>query len=343
MKELESFADNLPRDLKRKIKKQLAKHSLLGSDTTEVYSKVTQDTLITYQNQYDLYGDLLFKIKNVNKNYTNVTFIPDPDYVVEVFAMNEKGQTKWIPIVEFSMHVVQSGFEIVVKDEFKNKIKSASKSMIVSDDHSLVVYDTQKKTIRKATPRSVYRDRSMYYFVGYPVGMFEDCIRIQEYPDLAFIPVDWFEFRKTKDVVLYDVTTADAEYNLFRTALGLFVVDTAIVYAVHTEEAKKEAQEKMTLSKNLISSESISDFTYGIDKNALFGVIVGSQTAQELNLKYKPKEFKINVKSLDELKQKLKTELAGKYSIFDFVYVDGKKMTIGQAFISFAIQNALKT
>jgi hypothetical protein len=325
----------------REIRK-IFKHANLKDFNVDDFSKnVNNIPYLQYALNLEMYNDMLFKIKYVNKDLSNLVFTVDKDYEVEILTINLNGQLRWSKIVEVSVHLNLDGYSIQLKDEYANNLKMKQTNFKVSSDHSLLVYDVSKQKIIKATPKKISRNLDNYYFIGYPKKLFNNYIEIEQYKDLAFIPCSWFEFKPEQKLTLYDISVDDSNYCYFHISPGIFVVDTAIVYTLHTEEAKKEALEKMSLSKNLISSENINNFTYGIDKNALFGLIVGSQTSQDLGYKYSPKEFKFNVNSIQELRELLATELAGKYTIFDYIYVDNKKLTIGQAFIALTIKEQL--
>ena len=305
-------------------------------------SRIMDSVHIQYTFNSENFGEMLFEIEDVSGDMKYISFKPINDYVAEILTMNIQGDIKWSKIIEVSLHAGLDGYNIQPKQEFLPNFKLTKFSLKASTDHSLIVYDKSKDSLAKATPRKIARNPDRYYFVGYPQKLFNRYETIDSLKDFAFIPCSWFDYIPEQNLILYDITTDDPSYCFFHVNPGIFVVDTVIAYALHTEEAKKEALEKMTLSKNLISSESISSLTYGIDKNALFGLIVGSKSAKENGYEYQPKEFAYNISDMDQLRHLLMSDLAGKYTIFDFIQVDGEKMTIGQAMIYLTIKQNLQ-
>ncbi len=285
--------------------------------------------------------DGIFKLHDIKVHTKTMkinTLIYKPVDNVEVYitAMDLNGNVKDQKIEYFYVHFGLNGYKITY-DTTTNYYKvdlRENKSFIVSNDASLVVYNKRINKIIRLTPQLAIKNKEHLYFLV-DASLVQNC---ELYNDrLALIPLTAFSFEKVKNVTMYDFSFADKEYTNFQIANGIFVVDTVVVHALHTEEAKKEAREKMFLSKVLTGLEHGDAITSSIGKNAVFGLIYGSLDPKLVN--YKPKKLKIDVskvKTKEQLLELLKQEK--EWCVYDYI---GNK-TVGQLLIELTINQVLQ-
>ncbi len=275
------------------------------------------------------------KVDKKNKKVNTLIYKPIEDAEVYIKTIDYNGNVKEQKITEYYIHFGLSGYKITYKEEsnyYKVNLKE-NKTFIVSNDHSILVYNNKKQKIEKATPKKILRDIDNYNFLV-EASLVQNCKLLND--NVALIPASAFTFEPVKDVTMYDFSVEDDNYCNFQIANGIYLVDTVVAHALHSEEAKKEAQEKMFLSKQLTSIENYDAMTATINKNAVFGLVYGSLDPKDV--KYKPKKLKIdmkNIKTKKELLQKLK-ENPG-WSPFDLI---GDK-TVAQWLIDLTIEESL--
>ncbi|MEM0325370.1 MAG: hypothetical protein QXW35_05695, partial [Candidatus Aenigmatarchaeota archaeon] len=272
------------------------------------------------------------------KRIKGIRYKVNPEYDVYILTADDKGNVKENKVIELSIHFNLNGYEIDLKDECKSIAKHKYFKFYASEDHSLVVYNLDTKNIVKLSPKliinSIKRGRPKLALVGLK-NYFNDSnelIKINE--KLVGIPVEYFDFTYVKNMTMYDISVEDTKYSNFFLSNGICVVDTVIVYALHSEEAKKEALERMTPSSQFVDPYKNDAYIFGVDKNVVFGLVVGTKEPTEVS--YKPKTFKLTskIENLDDFINLIRQKGA---SIYDYVIIDNEKITIGQYIVQLAI------
>jgi len=272
------------------------------------------------------------------KGKTIIKFVPNDRFELYTVCMNKQGDVQKQKIIEYSIHPNLDGFKIKLQngEYIKEQIRGyylQTDQFIASNDHSLVVYDKQKQQIVEKTPKGLIRekDKDRYYFIIDSSLVTEKAELLNE--KLALIPVSAYSFEPVTNTTMYDITVENPEYKYFRITNGLFVVDTVVVHALHTKEAKQQALEKLTLSKQLLSPEEPNALTTTISKNAVFGLVVATLDPEEIG--YKPKQLNITFKDRKDLMRQL-ANLPNR-TIFDKI---GDK-TVGQLLVELTIKEVL--
>lgn len=277
------------------------------------------------------------------KRIKGIRYKVNPEYDVYILTADDKGNVKENKVVELSIHFNLNGYEIDLKDEYKHLAKHKRFKFYASEDHSLVVYNLDTKNIVKLSPKlivnSIKRGKPKLALIGLKnyFNENENLIKINE--KLIGIPADFFDYTCVKNMTMYDISVEDTKYSNFFLSNGICVVDTVIVYALHSEEAKKEALEKMAPSSQFIDPYRNDAYIFGADKNVVFGLVVGTKDPEEVS--YKPKTFKLTSKidNLDDFIDLIRQKGA---SIYDYVIVNNEKMTIGQYIVQLAIEKGLQ-
>ncbi|MEM4558170.1 MAG: hypothetical protein QW251_05190 [Desulfurococcaceae archaeon] len=277
------------------------------------------------------------------KRIKGIRYKVNPEYDVYILTADDKGNVKENKVVELSIHFNLNGYEIDLKDEYKHIAKHKYFKFYASEDHSLVVYNLDTKAIVKLSPKlilnSIKRGKPKLALVGLK-NYFNDhdsLIKINE--KLVGIPAEYFDFTYVKDMTMYDISVEDTKFSNFFLSNGICVVDTVIVYALHSEEAKKEALEKMTPSSQYIDPYRNDAYIFGADKNVVFGLVIGTKEPEEVS--YKPKTFKLTSK-IDDLNDFMNLIRQKGASIYDYVIVNNEKMTIGQYIVQLAIEKGIR-
>lgn len=276
------------------------------------------------------------------KRIKGIRYKVNPEYDVYILTADDKGNIKENKVIELSIHFNLNGYEIDLKDEYKHIAKHKNFRFYASEDHSLVAYNLNTETFIKLSPKliinSIKRGKPKLTLVGLKnyFDNIDNLIKINE--KLVGIPVEYFDFVYVKDMTMYDISVEDTKYSNFFLSNGICVVDTVIVYALHSEEAKKEALEKMTPSSQFIDPYRNDAYIFGVDKNVVFGLVVGTKDPEEVS--YKPKTFKLTskIENLDDFINLIRQKGA---SIYDYVIINNEKLTIGQYIVQLAIEKGL--
>lgn len=289
--------------------------------------------------------DLIFLTDELvigKKRIKGIRYKVNPEYDVYILTADNQGNIKENKVTELSMHFNLDGYEIDLKEEYENLAKHKNFKFYASDDHSLVTYNAKEKILVKLSPKliinNIKRNNSQLYLVGLKNYFNDSDILIKINEKLVGIPISCFNFTKVKNMTMYDISVEDTTYSNFFLSNGICVVDTVIVYALHSEEAKKEVLEKMTPSSQFIDPYRNDAYIFGVDKNVVFGLVMGTKNPEEIS--YKPKTFKLTskVESLDDFINLIRQKGA---SIYDYVIVNGEKMTIGQYIVNLAIEKGI--
>ncbi|MGC9079936.1 MAG: hypothetical protein ACP5G1_04320, partial [Nanopusillaceae archaeon] len=245
-----------------------------------------KDVLVYALNQVP---NALFKLVNTKvdkkrKKINTLIYKPISNAEVYIKTIDNAGNVKEQKVTEFYIHFGLSGFKITYNEEanfYKVNLRE-NKSFIVSNDHSILVYNMRKNKIEKATPKKILRDINNFYFLV-ESSLVQNCKLLNS--NVALIPASAFIYEEVNNVTMYDFSVEDDKYCNFQIANGLYLVDTVVAHALHSEEAKKEAREKMLLSKQLTGIESYDAMTATINKNAVFGLVYGSLDPKEVKYK----------------------------------------------------------
>jgi len=233
----------------REIRK-IFKHANLKDFNVDNFNEnINNIPYLQYALNLEMYNDMLFKIKYVNKDLSNLVFAVDKDYEVEILTINLNGQLRWSKIVEVSVHLNLDGYNIQLKDEYANNLKMKQTNFKVSNDHSLLVYDVSKQKIIKATPKKISRNLDNYCFIGYPKKLFNNYIEIEQYEDLAFIPCSWFEFKPEQKLTLYDISVDDSNYCYFHISPYICCRYCNSVYTTYRRSKERSLRKNVTLKK----------------------------------------------------------------------------------------------
>jgi len=280
-------------------------------------------------------------------------------------------------VLWYTKHYPLEMYQVRLKDDIASRLRnintlrklmsepdcSEKEGVFVSADHSLVVYDANLNISYPTTPLSLINDDShnlkdLYFIhkianqkeldeiwkVVLHTTKFKRPIFERFYlQKLALLPITWFEFIKREDItVAYDFTTETTR--TFLTREGLVLMDTVTVFSLHTEEAKREAWEKLRFSKQLYAVQRVDDYIADLGKDMIYGFWYATKQAQT---KDKAKTFNPNkvYKTLEELKQDF-YKSGSSYELTDFVTiedVEGRtcKTTIAEAFLILAIKKTL--
>ncbi len=314
----------------------LQKINELSNQLNNLFS--TQPELLMYA--FTDLQDGIFKLHDIKYNVKSqkintLIYKPIDDVEVYISTMDLKGNVKEQKIKYYYVHFGLNGYKLTYKEEtnyYKVDLKE-NKTFIVSDDASLVVYNKKTNHIIRIKPQLALKNKEHLYFLV-EKALVQNC---EIYNDrLALLPLTAFEFEKVKNVTMYDFSFDDKHYTNFQIANGIYVVDTVVVHALHTEEAKEEARQKMFLAKTFSGLENIDALTTSLGKNVIFGLVYGSMDPKLVN--YKPKKLKIdisNVKTKEQLLELLKQEK--EWCVYDYI---GDK-TIGQLLIELSVKKVL--
>lgn len=308
------------------------------SNNKDLLNILIQSGLNKIYNESD--DSMIFKLHKTvisNNKLKGLVYKVNDKYDVYVLTANRNGEVKENKIIEYTVHFNLKGFKFNLKEEYKDiYLSKADFEFIVSNDHSLLVYNIADKKIIKMKPEHIILNKKNYGLVALKNHFKENSLpEISE--KLVYIPINYLEYKRVKDMTMYDISVEDTEFDNFFLSNGVCVVDTVVVYALHSEEAKKEAIEKMAPSKQYVDPFKSEQFIFDVDKNIVFGLVYGTKDAKELGLSYKPKLFRLkeDVKDYNELLAKLKNT---GFSIYDYIQTkDGKKYTIGQYLVELAI------
>lgn len=282
-------------------------------------------------------SNLLFQVKKTiisNNKIKGIIYTVNPDYDVYILTADKYGNVKENKILEYSIHFNLKGYEFDLTDYSIYKSKADFK-FNVSNDHSLLVYDIEDKRILKMKPENFVRNKKRYGLVALKSHFTDNIPQIND--KLVYIPQTYLKYKRVKDITMYDISVEDTNYDNFFLANGICVVDTVVVYALHTEEAKQEALEKMAPSKQFIDPSNHNSYIFDVDKNIVFGLVIGSHEAKDFELSYKAKTFKLktDVNNYNELLERLK---GTNFTIFDYIILpNNEKYTIGQYLIKLAL------
>ncbi|MCK9439421.1 MAG: hypothetical protein WC188_04690 [Candidatus Caldatribacteriota bacterium] len=162
------------------------------------------------------------------------------------------------------------------------------KNLYISDNHSLVVFDRFNENILKLSPLEIIKDLNRYFL-------------IRTHPNenkIEFIPCSLLNIEKEPTITTgYDFTVKD--YKTFISEHGIFLYDTAAIYALHDQNALKEAEEKAFL-KNTLKYDQNDNFLATIRHEALYAAFVLSK--QEWN----KDNIKFRIRNLAELPESFK-------------------------------------
>ncbi|MGC8735097.1 MAG: hypothetical protein ACP5RD_08780, partial [bacterium] len=181
--------------------------------------------------------DIKYNVKSQKIN--TLIYKPIDDVEVYISTMDLKGDIKEQKIKYYYVHFGLNGYKITYKDEsnyYKVDLKE-NKSFIVSNDASLVVYNKKTKNIIRIKPQLAIKNKENFFFLV-EKALVQNC---EIYNDrLALLPLTIFEFEKVKNVTMYDFSFDDKHYTNFQIANGIYIVDTVVAHALHSEEAKEE-------------------------------------------------------------------------------------------------------
>jgi len=243
-------------------------------------------------------------------------------------------------------------------------------SLYVSDDHSLIVYDALSDKLSYMAPWSLTsktkEHKNRYFLLQHIDGIrfeyfrrkyrnvFDRLFSLFEQKgfgrlllqrNILPIPAEHIEFKYDESKTeAYDFTTARTK--TFSLSNGLFVMDTIVVFSLHTEEAKKEAWEKMRFSQQLYTITNADSVIADLGKNPAYGWYYATMDTKVLGKKQQKHLNKGKVyKDLLELKEDFR-KAGDQYSLHDIVTiedVDGNicDVEIGKAFLVLAVKKVI--
>jgi len=243
-------------------------------------------------------------------------------------------------------------------------------AILITDDHSLVLYDIEVDKLLIESPIRIANEQK--YRVNEicllqkvnDVKLFELLFKTYEplyrvyaqvqnkqlaqkllEQHILLLPISMFAFVYVPEIKeAYDLTTVKTK--TFSTANGLFVQDTVVVFSLHTEEAKKEAWEKMRFSQQLYSISKANDTIATLDKNMAYGWYYATMDPKQLGKKTQKHLNKGTVyKDLEHLKADFR-KAGPEYTLHDLVTIEdpeGNQCTveIGKAMLLLAIRKVI--
>jgi len=282
-------------------------------------------------------------------------------------------------ILYFTKHYPLEMYQICIKDDigkrlsnvdalhkfFANINSGIKDGIFVSWDHSIVVYDIENNISYPISPKQIMlldKTNKKSLFLIQKIG---DSEQLQEVwkqvfqtsrnkfitferfylQHLVLLPIEWFEFVYREDIkIAYDFTTETTK--TFLTKDGLVLMDTVTVFSLHTEEAKREAWEKLLFSRQLYSVQKVNEYISDLGKDMIYGYWYASKQAKTKE-KESIKTFNPSkvYKTLEELKHDFYKH-GSSYDTTDLVIIEDTegntcKTTISEAFLILAIKKVL--
>lgn len=351
-------SDNLPEQSKLHVMSVKAeeKKERLFIPVYRRYEPDTNKEVIYYVPNYDLVDKIT--IKAIDLNTGQVT----DDEIV--FLTKHTGIKMFkVKLKENTLYKDEPIFRMFITDEDEE-------SLYVSDDHSLIVYDLQSDKLSYVShwqlTSKTKEHRNRYFLLQYIDGIrieyfrrkykssFSGLFSLFEqkrlgksllYRNVLPIPAEHIEFKYVESKTeAYDFTTARTK--TFSLSNGLFVMDTIVVFSLHTEEAKREAWEKMRFSQQLYTITNADSVIADLGKNPAYGWYYATVDAKVLGKKQQKHLNKGKVyKDLLELKEDFR-KAGDQYSLHDIVTiedVDGNicDVEIGKAFLVLAVKKVI--
>jgi len=282
-------------------------------------------------------------------------------------------------ILYFTKHYPLEMYQIRVKDDIAKRLSNIDTlhkflanrnsdikdGIFVSGDHSLIVYDTENNISYPISPKQIMLLDKTSKENLFLIQKINDSRQLQEtwkqvfqsnekkfitferfyLQQLVLLPIDWFEFVYREDVkIAYDFTTETTK--TFLTKDGLVLMDTVTVFSLHTEEAKREAWEKLRFSRQLYSVQKVNEYISDLGKDMIYGYWYASKQAKTKE-KESVKTFNPSkvYKTLEEFKHDFYKH-GSSYDITDLVVIEDIegntcKTTISEAFLILAIKKVL--
>lgn len=249
------------------------------------------------------------------------------------------------------------------------------KQIYITDDHSLIVYDAsadrlvympfykaieptmyfvQKldthvdtKTVYETlitALRKIDKDKKGHVYLSIEQLDQKPLAKKLINQNCLLVPVNLFDFIYSPNIKeAYDFTTVRTK--TFSCANGLFVMDTIVVYSLHTEEAKKEAWEKMRFSRQLHAISNAESTIADLSKNIAQGWYYATLDPKQLGKKQKHLNKGKVYKTLEELREDFR-KAGPEYTVHDIVTIedtDGNlcDTEIGKAFLILAVKKVL--
>lgn len=282
-------------------------------------------------------------------------------------------------VLYFTKHYPLEMYQIRVKNDvvkrlsnidalhkfFANTNCDIKDGIFISGDHSLIVYDVESNISYPVSPKQIMLLNKTSKENLFLIQRINDSRQLQEtwkqvfqtsknkfitferfyLQQLVLLPIDWFEFVYREDVkIAYDFTTETTK--TFLTKDGLVLMDTVTVFSLHTEEAKREAWEKLRFSKQLYSVQKVNEYISDLGKDMIYGYWYASKQTK-IKEKETVKTFNPSkvYKTLEELKQDFYKH-GSSYDITDLVVIEDIegnicKTTISEALLTLAIKKIL--